>query len=350
MRGEKCCPPQELGLPEAGGSIERSKPSGPSEHGKLTSTVERYARLKRAQSGVVAYIRGNTVDAEFGVLADRLECCGTWLKFREYLRTGRVQLSEANFCDAHLLCVLCAAARSRYLVARYLPSIFSDPSLGHYFLTLTFPPSARPVRDPSGAPADEAEIASLRSMLALGECAIRKLWERRRRKSQGPFRDVSGMIVSTEVSREGAGVDNGWHVHFHCVVSLPRGKRVDASELRREWFKLTQGKQLHLDPLKGSNDLREAFKYAFKPLDVSGDGRAYENGLKWRLLAFKGLRRQRLIRSYGCYHGLGDVEPSESVGSDPSDLGDWLEWLARWMGDSYFVQSAPVNGCEREEA
>lgn len=305
-----------------------------SERSELTPFLDRYARGKLFQDCVSAYVRDNALRMEFDGLADKLEKCGSWIRLREYLKTGKVKLAAGNFCDCHLLCVLCAAARSRYLLARYIPAIWSSHrvKVRHFMLTLTWPPPSGSRGGSLASPATDAdEVEDLKLSLAVGEAALRKLWARKKMRSNGPFKQVLGIVASVEVTRGPA----GWHPHLHCIVTLPAGQVIDyrpKSELRLEWKRMTGGTQIDVSPeLSQPPDLVEVFKYAFKPLEVGESGGIDEKRLKWRLLSFLALRGRRLVRSYGCYHSIKpDVVPSQANAEEQFESGAFIEWLAYW--------------------
>jgi hypothetical protein len=311
-----------------------SDPARP-ERNELTPFLDRYARGKLFQDYVSAYVRDNALRTDFDGLADKLEKCGSWIRLREYLKTGKVKLAAGNFCDCHLLCVLCAAARSRYLLARYIPAVWSShrEKVRHFMLTLTWPPPVRSGGEPlqRGAASTADEVEDLKHSLSVGETALRKLWARKKTRGSGPFKHVLGIVASVEVTRGPA----GWHPHLHCIVTLPAGQILDyrpKSELRLEWKRMTGGTQIDVSPeLKSPADLVEVFKYAFKPLEVGESGGIDKKGLEWRLLSFLALRGRRLVRSYGCYHSIKpDVVPSQENAIEQFESGAFIEWLAYW--------------------
>jgi hypothetical protein len=173
--------------------------------------------------------------------------------------------------------------------------------------------------------------------MLIGPRAFRLLWRQKKEKRKGPFLHVLGAICVTEIARSGA----DWHPHMHCVVTLPRGKRIDVRELRTSWEQLTLGRQIRIDPLRGRKGLLEAFKYVTKPQDLSG-GKIDLEALWWRFLTHKGIKGQRLIRSLGCYFGQ-DQEPDLAGAELPDSPGDYLDWLATWAESpgKYELEKAP---------
>ena len=167
--------------------------------------------------------------------------------------------------------------------------------------------------------------------LSVGLSGVNRLWERRRRKHSGPLRELLGLVLSTEVSFN---AEHGWHVHFHGVYTVPAtSPGIDVNELRPEWERLTGGRQLRLDHISSEMDLLEVFKYSVKPSDlVKGvAGVVDRQAVASRVAAWYALRGKRLIRSFGCYHGLGDVENLSQEITPPEHLNEpYSEWLAKW--------------------
>jgi hypothetical protein len=253
------------------------------------------------------------------------------------------------------MCPFCDAARAVRIILCYLPRLDRAEKDGglHFLVTLTWPPPSFPgdaepgcergASRPARSPADE--IAALRANVAVGLRALRLLMHRKKVRGTGPFRFVLGLIASVEVARSG----RDWHPHLHCIVTLPPGQRVSVVELRREWEKLTGGRQLRIDPLTGRKGLLEAFKYSVKPADVK-NGKIDSEAIWWRFLAYQGLRGRRLLRTFGIYHGQ-DEEPDPEL-SDLHDAADVLDFLATWCEDldHYEVRELVDDGYSEDRA
>jgi hypothetical protein len=190
-------------------------------------------------------------------------------------------------------------------------------------LTLTWPP-------PTETLASVAGPGDLKASLAIGVQAWGKLWARRKMRGTGPLRDVLGAILSVEVK---LGTGGKWHPHFHILITMPRKCRVSASELRHEWDILTGGRQLRLDPLLQESDVVEVFKYAVKPADLDSIGRADVAGILTRFEIYQVLKGARLLRGFGCYFDVQDVDLSQPEIID--DPGQWVDLIFRWMGADY---------------
>jgi hypothetical protein len=291
--------------------------------GITTKKFKQYASRKRinCQIGVIL---GTELDQPD--LQKRLIGCGHYLEFRHYLETGNLKLSAGYYCNMHMLCPCCSAARSRRLLAKYLPLLFDTRhsySRRHYMLTLTWPP-------PSQELALEAGPGDLKASLAIGMKAWGKLWKRRTNRRTGPLQDVLGAILSVEVTK---GPSGKWHPHFHVLVTMPRKYRISAAELRHEWDMLTGGRQLRLDPLLQESDVVEVFKYAVKPADLDKRGHTSTDGVRTRFQIYQALKGARLIRGFGCYFNVQDVDLRERESVE--DLGKWMDLMFRWSGSQY---------------
>jgi hypothetical protein len=90
---------------------------------------------------------------------------------------------------------------------------------------------------------------------------------------------------------------------------------------------------LRLDPLLQESDVVEVFKYAVKPADLDKCGHASTDGVRIRFQIYQALKGARLIRGFGCYYNVQDVDlkKRESV----EDLGKWLDLILRWSGLDY---------------
>jgi hypothetical protein len=168
--------------------------------------------------------------------------------------------------------------------------------------------------------------ADLRGGILLLRSSLIKLLNRARKKGTGPLRHVLGVVACYEVTR---GKDNFWHPHLHCVFILAPGQRIDATELRLEWSKLTGGRQIKLDALLKQEDLLEVFKYTLKTTKSGRDGLSLAD----RSLAYFLLLGTRLRECYGLFRGIpDDLGDSEEPGEDVSS---WNDIFYRWAGVGY---------------
>lgn len=309
----------------SGCTLETPEESPGGEYRKLTKRLVRYASLKsiNCQIGVISGELG------YSDLARQMDSCGRYLAFRHYLETGKFQLISGYYCNKHMLCPCCSAARSRRLLGKWLPRLFDSKAAErtrHYLVTLTWPPPQIPLAV-AGGPL--GEIYKLRANLAVGVKAWGQLWKMRKNRSSGPLRDVLGAILAVEVTK-GPG---GWHPHFHILLTMPKNRRVDAVELRQAWQLRTGGNQIHLDVLRNETDVVEVFKYAVKPADLGADGKVDQEAVKTRLLIWEALAGRRFIRGYGGYYNV--QEPDLTEQETVEDLGEWVDLIFRWTGEKY---------------
>lgn len=308
--------------------LETPSKSPGAEYGKLTKKLERYASLK-AVSSQIGVISGKL---GYQNLSREIADCGRYLAFRHYLETGQYKLISGYYCNKHMLCPCCAAARSRRLLGKWLPLLFDSKSTArtrHYLITLTWPPPQVPLAVAVGP---FSEIYKLRANLAVGTKAWGQLWKMRKNRLSGPLRDILGAILAIEVTK-GPG---GWHPHFHILATLPRNKRVDASELRSAWSIRTGGNQIQLDVLRKESDVVEVFKYAVKPADLGRDGNIQVESVRTRLQIYEALSGRRFIRGYGGYFNC--KEPDLTENETVEDLGEWVDLLFGWTGTNYQLE------------
>jgi hypothetical protein len=303
----------------------RSRSKGVTEcTNPVTQKLSRLLKRKVSSLGMADYMVENA--ALFGPASDdvlqaaeKMKSCGAWLLLREYLDHGQVRLLRANFCMKRNLCTMCDAANARRIYADLLPKVLALKSvrMQSYMLTLT-------VRNGP----------DLLALIKLIFDSIQKLWNRKKIKGTGPFRHVTGMVVSMEITRNR--VTRHWHPHVHCLVTCSPGRWVDAVEMREEWMSYTGANQIDLKALGDpATDLLELLKYMLKPGDLYEDGsKNAGNSLSKadRVEAWHLLRKKRLRRSYGLYKGfLNDLLTESELD------GAYLDWLARWMTCGYVV-------------
>jgi hypothetical protein len=249
--------------------------------------------------------------------ACKMACCGMWARLRHYMETGKVRMVRAAFCDKRNLCTFCDAARSRCVIAQVMPKVIAlqKRKLNSYMITLTIPNGAQ-----------------LLPLIALLLGSLRKLWARKKVNSAGALRCVVGMIAALEVTRNRE--TRHWHPHLHCLVTCEPGTRVDATELRNDWFNYTGGMQVDLKYIKDpQRDLVEVFKYMLKPgelYEIGNSAKTAGNGLSSldRVEAWLLLRKRRTRFAFGLYRGLMDDELVE-----PELTGEYVDWLIYWQSN-----------------
>jgi hypothetical protein len=248
-------------------------------------------------------------------LRPKLANCGNYLGFRHYYTVGKVRLTAATFCKAHLLCPLCAIRRgSKTLEAyttRYNFIMAENQGLKLAMLTLT-------VKNGD----DLAErFEHLRS-------SFQRLLERRRdyqKKGRGftEFSKVLGLVGAYEVTNKG----NGWHPHAHMMILYRQ--RINAAALKREWQAITGDSHvLRIDPARHpkdpAQDFLEVFKYALKFSDLTPEQ---------NMEAYEIMRGKRLLFSAGLFWG---VEVPESMLDEKLDDLPYIDLLYKYfVGSGY---------------
>ncbi len=318
--------------PPSAGTEERGTSSDQTDRKTFTERLQKYASRKRKGCQIGAALCDVVLVPKLG---NKVLACGRYLAFRKFHETGQADLLSGNFCNQHLLCVACAAARATRLRSKWEPIIHSFPETDLYMLTLTWPPPDVKLASAAGPGAE------IKANIAIGMAGWGKLWGNRRKHRKGALAGVLGAILAVEVTRGPA----GWHPHFHSIVMLPRPQRVNVIELRGGWTKETGGRQIRLDRIHSAEDLREVFKYSVKPVELMANGQVNLMAVQDRYHIHQALKGMRLIRGYGAFHGVKDivdlnVEPELSDG----ETGDYIDLFYRWSGN--FYERVPGEGLE----
>lgn len=278
--------------------------------------LERYARGRTRALGMAGHLRGISVapdpsspldGPEAAERASKLERCGGYLEFRDYVFRDEVRLHAAKFCQQDKLCPVCALRRAGRMIRntseRVLAVLAATPTLVPYLVTTT-------VRD---GPDLVERLAHLRRGLQL-------LNQRRKNALRGAgssvMADVAAGVWSIELKRgSGSGL---WHPHSHAVWLCPSPPCAD--RLSREWKDITGDSHIvdvrpFLRPADPAADLCEVFKYALKLGDLS----FADNVAAWMCV-----RGRHLIGSFGLLRGL-DLAPD--LLDDSIDLEPYIELL-----------------------
>jgi hypothetical protein len=320
----------EKGKPQSTVNLAEEVERGFDELGKLPSRIDRYAAARQR-----SLINLTEIDKKINLSSDlsikspfylhlqnlrpKLASCGNYLGFRHYYTVGKVRLTAATFCKAHLLCPLCAIRRgSKTLEAyttRYHFIMATNPGLKLAMLTLT-------VKNGD----DLAErFEHLRS-------SLQRLLKHRRKalegKSNTEFSKVLGLVGAYEVTNKG----NGWHPHAHMMILYRT--RLNASKLRQEWQKITgDSKVLRIDPARHpqdpAQDFLEVFKYALKFSDLTPEQ---------NMEAYEIMRGKRLLFSAGLFWG---VEVPEQLTDEPLDGLPYFDMVYKYVvGSGYNLTGA----------
>jgi plasmid rolling circle replication initiator protein Rep len=280
--------------------------------------------------------------------AERLSCCGNFLKFWNYYTVGEYKLKQAYFCKQHLLCQLCAmrrgAKQAREAAEKVAYLLRKDPDLKASLATLTVK--------------DGPDLGERVGHLIDGKKKIIYTMQnaKKRKKIVSEFAKIQGIIGAVEITR-GKG-SKLWHPHIHAII-LHRGDflplrdgqgrtvtlwdarrkvRVPQLALAEEWQRMT-GDSFILDvsPIKARSqedmikNCCEVFKYALK---FSSMG-VVDVVNAWLLLSGR-----QLVFSAGLLRGL-EKDPLDLLDDIPIDYDDlpYLEIMYRYVhGAGYSLE------------
>lgn len=311
-------------------SLAAENQRGFDESGKLPERLKRYAFARER-----ALINLTQVDKRLNALGSspnafrfhleglrpRLNACGHYLGFKNYYTTGKVRLTAANFCKAHLLCPLCAIRRGSKTLEAYLVRFeiikTENPHLKLSMLTLT-------VKNGD----------DLQERFKHLKDSLKKFLEWRRKTLSGKagyhseFAKIAGLVGTIEVTKDGGKgeiKETGWHPHAHIMVL--HDEQFDYKSLQAEWLKITGDSHvLNVTAAKHPNDpaqdFLEVFKYAVKFSDLTP---------AQNMEAYEVMRGKRLLFSAGLFWGV-DV-PESMLDEELEDL-PYIELFYQYLPES----------------
>lgn len=283
---------------------------------------QRVAKLSRAYLGtrlMVAHLRREGTDWE---LAERVEGCGHYLRFRHFYLVERWKLLEASFCKVHQVCHLCAFNRAaRYgsnLSKMAKAALDADPRLKAVALTLSIPNN----------PDCYTGFARL-------SYALRKLMESRRKGRSGSGRHKSALasceagFLALECTRNH--VTGEWHWHCHALLLLHEW--IDQDQLHAEWTRCA-GVAVAIPYLQAVKSdglvaaVCEVVKYSVKFSAMIPEGKKPKRG-ELRpsdvLTIYRAGKGGRLIRTFGLFRGDQlDLPEDDCVDLDGQPFRDLL--------------------------
>jgi len=358
-----------------------------SDKGSHKKQLSEYADAKHSQMSYLDFII--THHPEKDKLIEQLKGCGSWLFFWAFY-DGDIQnvvahkLAGGFTCKKHLHCITCGMRRaSRYskLYEEAMRHVLSLPENSHYVpVLLTYTVK-------NGADLNERVDHLSQSLQKLLQRRRDSLKTYSRIKNPSCMRHIFGGMGGIEIKK---GKNSGlWHPHFHEValldsreygftekvvpVRMRKGETEQKyrriyvpetfkAELTEEWKNLTlDSHQIDVRalyprekyrvllpcseeeaalPLIGEKETAaeddaifsgccEAAKYALKPGELSDADRYY---------AAETLKGRRLIRSYGCFHGL---KLEEDKGDD---VDEYLRHLPYYEKVYRYYESTDPNG------
>lgn len=254
--------------------------------GTLNERLLRYAGGKAGAMRLADYISAIPEGQKYSAM---LRGCASYLLFKHWTESDKLQLYRANYCKKHLLCPFCAMRRAARYVQAYSEKVshLHDegvilPSYKPYMVTFT-------VKD--------GEVLAERFEHL--RAALKRFYRRRTTSAVSEVSKALGGVQSIEVKR---GKNSGlWHPHAHAVWWCETAP--DQVQLSSEWRELT-GDSFIVDvrPLYSTDGedtvisgFIEVFKYALKFSDM-------EHADIWH--AHQKLSGRRLVSSFGFLRGV----------------------------------------------
>jgi len=285
---------------------------------KASDVLNGITKAKRSQARLLRYV----IDTD-PALGQKVNWCGSWLYFREWIQVEESRLLNANFCKKHLLCQACAVRRAAKMYEAYLPKVqqvmIENPHAVGAMVTLTLR------NGPDLAERIQHIKASWSDMLtakrkANGSC----------RHSPVEWNKVLGSLRALEITY-GKG---GWHVHMHIFVLLDC--YISQKKLVEEWERFTGDSfivgitQCHNGPQEG---LLEVLKYSCKFSSMTPEQ---------VLETHRTCKGHRLIDPQCLLRGV----PEPDIDSDeisPDLSGPYRDFIAKWVhaNQKYHIEFLP---------
>lgn len=312
-------------LPSIG--LEREKQ--PSE--KSVQTLKRVGLRKRRARPVVRQLIEEGEDKR----GNKMKRCGSWVKVREFLKTGNVRVAGGNYCNMPRLCCGCAKAYAAKVGIAYTDKtmqLLHEHDVIPMMVTLT-------------VPNDQDLVAAVQNCTS----SLQQFRQKRKdyRKGSIGWTEWARFIAAAwhiEIKR---GKNSGlWHPHVHGIVLMPRGQLFDLGKLHEETSAITGGKgrpdvrvtkaghellKFQHDDVMGNcgihrriretikHDLLEVFKYPLKFSDMEPADVVHA----WRVM-----RGRRMLFGWDGYYGC-------KVDRELNDLtveeGLYLFHIYRWV-------------------
>ncbi len=278
---------------------------------RLPERVQSYCNLKERTEEFTDWARDGGIP-QFGrketKLFRKVEQCGQYLLFRNYLTSRRTRLIGACSCKEHLLCAFCAARRGVKNTVAYKERVDyllqENGAQKLMFLTFTV----------KNGPDLFERFSHLRS-------SMQKLLIRRNNAMKRPAKSsmacINGGVFAYEFKR-GSGSDD-WHPHIHMLVLSPG--HIDISQVKAEWLEITgDSAVVNIKSCTDDNAFLEVFAYALKFSEM-------EHGDRWH--AFGLLKGERLISSFGSFRGVDvpETDTDELLDTDEP----WLDLIYQYQ-------------------
>lgn len=282
------------------------------DESNFESRLDRYSRAKSLALEQYQYMKNSLPQSNLvRKKSVSLRECGSYLVFRDYFLKHEIKLVQASFCNAHLLCPLCAIRRGAKLLSRYLDRYTSLMSLKPhsvaYMVTLT-------VKDGDVLKERFNHLKSAVSRYYKG---------RHRAHTSCEAKKAHSGVWSYEIKR---GKNSGsWHPHVHGIWLCE--EKPDAFKLSEEWKHITGDSFIvdvrpidKIDPVSG---FLEVFKYALKFSEQSPEDTYH---------CFTNLSRARLIGSFGDFR---NVPPVDDLTDELYEEEPYLDLFFSYVGNQY---------------
>jgi len=237
---------------------------------------------------------------------NNVDCCGSWLEFRNYFEVDETKLHNANFCKKDKLCPACARRRASKQLNKVLNYFEKNPSFKNKYWYYIVLPVKHNIKESFTTVFDRAKngLNSIRK-------AINNNKQGRGHKSF--FSQFDGLMYAFEVTKT---KESGWnnHINLLCCSDTPiegiypfvdkNGKQVYQHKgIAKDWKKYTKnGSFMHsINEIDVSSEdalmknLREIFKYTIKFQELK------PNDL---LEAYKCTYKKRLLGAFGSLYGI----------------------------------------------
>lgn len=279
---------------------------------RLPDRLESYSNLKEATSEFTEWARDGGIPQftrHESKLFRKVENCGSYLIFRNYLSSSRSRLIGACSCKEHLICSFCAARRGVRNARAYQERVevlkTENPSQRLILVTFTV----------KNGPILIERFIHLKNSI---QSFLRRRNDSLRRDTPSSFHLVNGGVFAYEFKR-GSGLDL-WHPHIHMLILAPSDGFLDWQAVKDEWLSVTgDSSVVNFSEVTDDSAFLEVFAYALKFSEMSHSDRWY---------AFSILKGERLISSFGSFRG---VEVPDSATDDLLDSDEpWVDLIFKY--------------------
>jgi len=298
-------------------------------HTDLSPNLERYRKAKRRAMHMANYILKNYSQVNFlKTEALRVKSCGSYLVFKQLLKSGSMSLKSANFCEKSTLCPFCAIRRASKLLANFEKKseflLSEHPSLKAYMVTLTVK------NQPSLSKAYNQLTGSLKKMRKDRQHHLKNP-----KRKFIEFVKAKAGVYSIEFKR--GKNSQAWHPNAHMIWFC--SSKPDKYQLSEEWKKYTKDSYIvDVRPVKRNDDKNpylEVFKYALKFSELS---------LEDNFEAYRFLKGKRLVGTFGLLRG---IKLDEEVAIE--ELEDYIELFYRYVKGRYVLTKKTKVSIEEQK-